>query len=198
MGAIASQITRLTIVYSTVYSDVDQRKHQSSASLAFVMGIDRWSVNSPYKWPVTRKMFRFYDVIMGYILAWCLPVLSCPVLSRFHLHGVVLIFICTIFKQMSVYKKSAYLYHALLGLRTIQSHTTLLSVQSISGSVFCLVTQSLSTYWPQDTQPFKPTNPLWSNDAIRIDECWSILIQVVTHQAQCWFIANKKIGNILQ
>ena len=38
MGAIASQITSLTIVYSTVYSDPDQRKHESSASLAFVWG----------------------------------------------------------------------------------------------------------------------------------------------------------------
>ena len=34
MSAMASQITSLTIVYSTVYSDADQRKHQSSASLA--------------------------------------------------------------------------------------------------------------------------------------------------------------------
>ena len=44
MGAIASQITSLTVVYSTVYSEADQRKHQSSASLAFVWGIhrDRW------------------------------------------------------------------------------------------------------------------------------------------------------------
>ena len=41
MGAIGSQITSLTIVYSTVYSDTDQRKHQSSASLAFVRGIHR-------------------------------------------------------------------------------------------------------------------------------------------------------------
>ena len=64
MGAIASQITSLTIVYSTVYSDVDQRKHQSSASLAFVWGIHRGPVNSPQKWPVTRKMFPFDDVIM--------------------------------------------------------------------------------------------------------------------------------------
>ena len=64
MGAIASQITSLTIVYSTVYSDVDQRKHQSSASLAFVRGIHRGPVNSPHKWPVTRKMFPFDDVIM--------------------------------------------------------------------------------------------------------------------------------------
>ena len=38
MGEIAFQITNLTIVYSTVYSDADQRKHQSSASLAFVRG----------------------------------------------------------------------------------------------------------------------------------------------------------------
>ena len=61
---IASQITSLTIVYSTVYSDADQRIHQSSASLAFVRGIHRGPVNSPHKWPVTRKMFPFDDVIM--------------------------------------------------------------------------------------------------------------------------------------
>ena len=64
MGAIASQITSLTIVYSTVYSDTDQRKHQSSASLAILWGIHREPVNSPHKWPVTRKMFPFDDVIM--------------------------------------------------------------------------------------------------------------------------------------
>ena len=66
MGAIASQITSLTFVYSTVYSDADQRKHQRSASLAFVRGIHRGPVNSPHKWPVTRKMFPFDDVIMDY------------------------------------------------------------------------------------------------------------------------------------
>ena len=64
MGAIGSQITSLTIVYSTVYSGADQSKHQSSASLAFVWGIHRGPVNSPHKWPVTRKMFPFDDVIM--------------------------------------------------------------------------------------------------------------------------------------
>ena len=44
MSAMASQITSLAIVYSAVYSDPDQRIHQSSASLAFVQGIhrDRW------------------------------------------------------------------------------------------------------------------------------------------------------------
>ena len=65
MGAIASQITSLTIVYSTVYSDADQRKHQSSASLAFVWGIHRGPVNSPHKRPVKRKMFPSDDVIMN-------------------------------------------------------------------------------------------------------------------------------------
>ena len=64
MGAITSQITSPTIVYSTVYSDADQRKHKSSASLAFVRRIHRGPVNYPHKWPVTRKMFPFDDVIM--------------------------------------------------------------------------------------------------------------------------------------
>ena len=64
MRAMASQITSPTIVYSTVYLDADQRKHQSSASLAFVRGIHRGPVNSPHKCPVTRKMFPFDDVIM--------------------------------------------------------------------------------------------------------------------------------------
>ena len=64
MGAMASHITSLTMVYSTVYSGADQSKHQSSAALAFVWGIYRGPVNPPHKWPVTRKMFPFDDVIM--------------------------------------------------------------------------------------------------------------------------------------
>ena len=39
MSAMASQITSITIVYSNVYSGTDQRKHQSSASLACVREI---------------------------------------------------------------------------------------------------------------------------------------------------------------
>ena len=65
MSTMASQFTSLAIVYSTVYLGVDQRKHQSSASLAFVWEIHRGSVNSPHKWPVTLKMFPFDDVIMA-------------------------------------------------------------------------------------------------------------------------------------
>ena len=64
MSAMASQINSVASVCLTVGSGGDQRKHQSSASLAFVWGIHRWPVNSPHKWRVTRKMFSFDDVIM--------------------------------------------------------------------------------------------------------------------------------------
>ena len=66
MGAIASQITSLTIVYSTIYSDTDQRKHQGSALLAFVWGIHRGPVNSPHKWPVTQKYFHLMTSSYAY------------------------------------------------------------------------------------------------------------------------------------
>ena len=65
MSAITFQITGVSIVYTTVCSGTNQRKHQSSASLAFVRGIHRWPVNSPHKGPVTWKMFPFDDLIMG-------------------------------------------------------------------------------------------------------------------------------------
>ena len=68
-GAMASQFTGLTVVYSAVYSDAEQRKYQSSASLAFVRGIHRGPVNSLNKWPVTRKM-AFHDVIMSALVNW--------------------------------------------------------------------------------------------------------------------------------
>ena len=71
MDALACQITILTIVYSAIYSGADQRKHQSSASLAFVMGINRRPVNYPHKWPVMRKMLPFDDVIIfTYVCIW--------------------------------------------------------------------------------------------------------------------------------
>ena len=62
LGTMASQITSLAIFYSITYAG--QRKHQNSASLAFVCGIHRWPVNSLQKSPVTRKMFLFDDIIM--------------------------------------------------------------------------------------------------------------------------------------
>ena len=61
----ASQITCVSIVCITVCSGADKRKkHQSSASMAFVRGIHRRPMNSPHKGPVTRQMCPFDDVIM--------------------------------------------------------------------------------------------------------------------------------------
>ena len=67
MSEMGSQITSISTVCSTIYSGADQRKHQSSASLAFVGGIHRWPVNSSHKRPVTRKMLSFDDVIMRWV-----------------------------------------------------------------------------------------------------------------------------------
>ena len=63
------------VIFSTVYSEVDQRKHQGSASLAFVWGIHRGLVNSPHKWPVTRIMLPFDNVIMQ-CKSLCNPLLA--------------------------------------------------------------------------------------------------------------------------
>ena len=64
MCAMASQITSLTVVYSTVYSGPAQRKHQSSASLAVLRGIHRSPVNFPSQMASYAEMFPFDDVIM--------------------------------------------------------------------------------------------------------------------------------------
>ena len=69
MRAMAFQTTDVSIVYSIVWSGVDQRKHQSSASLAFVRRIHWWPVKSPHKGSVTCKMFPFDDVIMYFSIS---------------------------------------------------------------------------------------------------------------------------------
>ena len=65
MGAMTFHITGFSIVSSTVCSGADQRKHQSSASLAFVRGNHQWPMNYTHK-QITRKMFPLDDVIIGY------------------------------------------------------------------------------------------------------------------------------------
>ena len=77
MDAIASQITSLMTIYSTIYSDADQRKHQSSASLAYVRGIHHWPVNSLHKWPVMRKKVSIW---------WRRHGLNCRIAFRFDRH----------------------------------------------------------------------------------------------------------------
>ena len=63
MGRMRLKSPALHLLLNRLFG-VDQRKHQSSASLAFVWGIHRGPVNSPHKGPVTRKMFPLDDVIM--------------------------------------------------------------------------------------------------------------------------------------
>ena len=77
-NAMASQITSLTIVYPTVYSGADQRKHQSSASLAFVQG------ESPHKGSVTWKMFPLDDVILSHVTRTPFKTNSRTLLSLVH------------------------------------------------------------------------------------------------------------------
>ena len=83
MSAMASQITSVTIIYTIVCSGADRRKHQSSAALAFVRGIQRSAVNSPHKGPVTRKRFPFDDVVMSIIIVslWNLTSVSATLLN---------------------------------------------------------------------------------------------------------------------
>ena len=61
---MASQITGVSIICSNICSGADQRKHQSSTSLAFVRGIHQWAADTPHKRPVMQKMFSFDDIIM--------------------------------------------------------------------------------------------------------------------------------------
>ena len=61
ISAVASKITGVSIVCKTVSTGSDERKHQSSASMAFLRGIHRWPVKSPHKKPLTRKMFPFEE-----------------------------------------------------------------------------------------------------------------------------------------
>ena len=62
MGTMASHITGLTIVYSTIYSGADQENIKAPRHWP-LRGLHRWLGYSPHKWPVTRKMFSFDDVI---------------------------------------------------------------------------------------------------------------------------------------
>ena len=71
---MAYQITSLTVVYSTVYSEADQRKHQSSASLAFVGGFT-WTDEFPaqrasYAGNVS-SWWRHHDILSSiWAFAW--------------------------------------------------------------------------------------------------------------------------------
>ena len=82
MGAIATQITSLKIVYSTVYSDADKKKKTSKLRVTgLCAGNIPGTGEFPTQRPVTRKMFQFDDVIM---IGEIFPKLSAP---SFAIHG---------------------------------------------------------------------------------------------------------------
>ena len=121
MSPMASQITSLTIVYSTVYPGADQRKHQSSASLALVRGI--------HKGPVMRKMLSFDDVIMGsdftFIANQCMMINLSP-------HGQIgRHFADDIFKRIFLNEKVWFL-------------------TKISLKLLCIIRYKMLSFWPYD------------------------------------------------
>ena len=147
MGAIASQITSLTIVYSIVYSDADQRKYQSSASLAFVQGIHRGPVNSPHKWPVTRrKMFPFGDVIMHYFCIY----IPRPSRGNMDFHGFEMCLFFRFTQQLSIYaqytlngKWNVYLP----ALAVTSWHSSMIYDQYIRGIMSVVIRGPFHTHW---------------------------------------------------
>ena len=130
MSAMVSQIVSPTIVYSTVYSGADQRKHQSSASLAFVRGIPRWPVNSPHKGPVMRKMFLFDDVSCILYKWWneiihTFPNFSLGLNKLFHPHFTrhVIIYQCWYYSKSMSVPRGPPLYKDIVLSLTWEPHT---------------------------------------------------------------------------
>ena len=69
MGTMASQPASSLFTQPFIRVQIKETL-KSTASLAAVRGIHRGPVNSPHKWPVTRKMFPFDDVVMCKGKSW--------------------------------------------------------------------------------------------------------------------------------
>ena len=98
MSAMASQITGVSIVYSSVYSGADQRKHQNSASLAFVRGIHRWPVKRASNAENASIWWRHHVPVPWIVVVkTCVAVsddktgiMTTPVLQWIHLYDIEL------------------------------------------------------------------------------------------------------------
>ena len=66
MSALASQITSLTIVYSTVYAGTFGKKTSKLRATGLYEGNSPVTGDFPAQKPVTRKMFPFDNVIMSF------------------------------------------------------------------------------------------------------------------------------------
>ena len=151
MGTTASQITSLTTVYSIVYLGVDQRKHQSSASLAFVRGIHRWPVTSPHKGSVTQKMFPFDDVIM--------PLID----NRYFLHMYQV-------PVWRIYKKSVIFDICVTVIRLFQLKSN--PSPDIKFTTTVLTVQSVGTYRHATMATIQFVPPSIKDVSCDLSECW--------------------------
>ena len=143
MTTMASQITSLMVVYSTVYSDADQRKHQSSASLAFVWGIhrDRWI-------PRTKGQLRGkYSHLMTsscWIGIWCLTIIGKDTLlqSVVDITGPE-----SLTKIKQCYNLLFLLYHSTSNLHMIQDRLTIM-LKPVINSQNDILTELQIFQWP--------------------------------------------------
>ena len=142
MSMMASQIISVSIVFATICSGADQRKHQSSVSLAFVKGIQRSSVDSPQKGPVTWKIFPFDDVIMKSINSSSVIDNSNTILWAGHVHHRN----STGYTESIVQKKA---YQQTLKSATIFCHisSAMLNNSLIQEKVFEIF-QHCACWWP--------------------------------------------------
>ena len=175
MTMMASQITSLTVVYSTVYSDADQRKHQSSASLVFVWGIhrDRWiprtkgqlrgkcfhlmtsSCLAPFLWIQNLVYFSFW-CDWNMVLYRIVTAPHCIILSRdwyyYYLrHGEGYVFIVVrCFVCLSV---------CLLATLRKKGWTDFHEIFRVGGTWYKLIIRNIVRifYWTAWTQEFFPT-----------------------------------------
>ena len=106
VGTIASQITSLTIVYSTVYSDTDQRKYQSSASLAFVREFtgDRWipRTNGLWRGKCFHLMTSSYHWLQNQLRTLPLPGALLSNVSTGHLKNNLILLASPLFDHLFV------------------------------------------------------------------------------------------------
>ena len=140
MSAIASQITSVLIVCSTNCSAADQRKHGSSASLAFVRQNHRWPVDSPHKRPATGKNFHLMTSSCK-----CIPITSDGIAMGDYL-------LCETWAQFAY---GAILYHR--NMNVIWRHRSSMTLVRVMACCLtaiahylnqcCLINETIQSYW---------------------------------------------------
>ena len=156
-------------------SGADRRKHQSSTSLAFVWGIHRGPMNSPHKWPVTRTMYPFDDVIMIQVwgvMLWCDADRSYPYFQWYFVNslapgGFENIFQNVFFKLISWIDTLSNSCET--ALRSMPQNPS--DDQSTLVQVMAWCRQAASHYLsqccPRSLSPYGVTRPQWVNLTVR-------------------------------